>query len=95
MTSTVSAALGDGTFLLATTAMPAISSPVAINFSQALAAGQSVYFTLGANGSCFYDSTGIQLPVDDGLRSLVPEPSTVVLLSLGAAALWFKRRSQV
>ena len=80
--------------MLNTTAMVPVSAPVAINFTQALTLGQSVYFTLGSNGSHLYDSTGLKLVVTDGQSgSPIPEPSSIILLSLGATVLWMKRRS--
>ena len=89
----VSAVLGNGTILLPTTIMPANSSPVAINFSRSLAAGEKVYFALGARGDYSYDSTGIQLNVTDTAQtSSVPEPASIAFVGLGAVAIWLKRR---
>lgn len=89
----VSALLGNGTFLLSTTTMPAVSNPVAINFSRALGLGESVYFTAGARGSYVYDSTGLSLQVAESQQSSpIPEPGSFALAGLGAAALWLKRR---
>ena len=53
----VEAVLGNGIVLLPVKFMPAVSSPVAIKFLSSLAAGEKVYFALGANGSYDFDST--------------------------------------
>ncbi len=86
-----SAALGDGT-LLSDTIAGAVFSPVAFNFSQSLAAGQRVYFALGAQGDFSFDSVGLNLAVRDQAGAAVPEPGSLVLVPLGAAALWALRR---
>jgi len=84
-------ALGNGTILDHNT-MPAVSGPIAINFSQALTGGQSVYFVLGYAGEWTFDSTGLKLDVSDtGTAS--PEPGSMLLVGLGAAAVWLKRRT--
>lgn len=89
----VAAMLGNGTVLLPVTFMPAVSNPVAINFSRSLAAGEKVYFALGANGHNHFDSTGIQLNVTDTAQSAsVPEPASIAFVGLGAVAIWLKRR---
>ncbi|HYP07422.1 MAG TPA: PEP-CTERM sorting domain-containing protein [Bryobacteraceae bacterium] len=89
----VSAVLGNGSFLLNTTNMAAqaAGSPVAINFNRSLAANETVYFVLGASGEYSYDSIGLKLAVDDQLSG-VPEPSSILLTGMGAAALAFVRR---
>ncbi|MEO8373385.1 MAG: PEP-CTERM sorting domain-containing protein [Candidatus Solibacter sp.] len=84
-------ALGDGT-ILAHNTMPAVSGPIAINFSQSLAAGQSVYFVLGFAREWTYDSTGLKLDVSDS-GTASPEPGSMLLVGLGAAAVWLKRRA--
>ncbi|MBI5083000.1 MAG: PEP-CTERM sorting domain-containing protein [Acidobacteria bacterium] len=86
-----SAALGNGT-LLSDTSAGAVFSPVVFNFSQALAAGQKVYFALGAQGDFSYDSVGLSLNVRDSALAPVPEPGSLVLVPLGAAAFWALRR---
>ena len=83
-------ALGNGN-VIAHGTMPAVSSPVAINFSQSLTAGQSVYFVLGYGGEYTFDSTGLKLDVTDS-ASAAPEPSSLLLVGLSAAAVWLKRR---
>ncbi len=81
-------ALGNGT-ILAHDIMPWVSNPVAINFSQSLTSGQSVYFVLGYNGDWGFDSTGLKLNVTD---SSAPEPGSMLLVGWSAAAVWLKRR---
>ena len=71
----------------------AVSNPVAINFSRSPAAGEKVYFTLGANSHNHFNSTVIQLNVTDTAQSAsVPEPASIAFVSLGAVAIWLKRR---
>jgi hypothetical protein len=89
----VAAVLGDGTYGVPFTTMTAVSLPVTINFSRALSAGERVYFVVGANGEYSYDSIGLQLTVNDDIESAgVPEPSSVILTGLGAAAVGLLRR---
>jgi hypothetical protein len=86
--------LGDGTDLLTSAqhVQDWSATPVSINFSQALSAGQSVYFALGYNGEWSFDSTGLQLDVTGPDTTSTPEPASITLVALSGGALLLKRR---
>jgi hypothetical protein len=89
----LSTVLGNGTFLVGPNIVGSVFNPVAINFTQNLSQGQAVYFVVGANGEYSYDSVGLKLDVTDDLTTSgnVPEPSTLLLTGLGAAAVLMRR----
>lgn len=89
----VASVLGDGTQLLGPTTLANVFSPVTINFSRNLSAGETVYFAVGANGEWSFDSVGLKLNVADDLGGTVPEPSTWALTGIASAVAiaWRKR----
>ena len=76
-----------------------INSPVPISGTVFMAAGARAYFAVGTGGNGFdYDSTGLRVIVSNDTpgpaNGNVPEPSTFLLTSCGAALAFLLRRKR-